>query len=76
MTTAIITMADARPPLTIYLSVMSLDAFGRHTALGYAHAPLAARSGASRLTCAAWYPAPSRTDVQRNFFVGKWCHSK
>ena len=45
---------------------MSLDAFGRHSALGYAHAPLAARSGASTLVCSAWCPAPSRTDVQQH----------
>lgn len=61
---------DARPPLTLFFAILSLDAFGRHAALGYAHAPLPARSGASRLTCSAWCPAPTRTDAQRTFFIG------
>ena len=60
----------ARPPLTLFFSVNTLDAFGRHTALGYAHVPLPGRTGCASHRARGWVPASSRFDAQRNFFVG------
>ena len=60
----------ARPPLTLFFSVNTLDAFGRHTALGYAHVPLPGRTGCATHRVRGWVPVTTRYDAQRNFFVG------
>jgi hypothetical protein len=60
----------ARPPLSLFLSIVSRDAHERMTQLGYAHIAPPAVAGYTESELGAWRLAESRTDALRRFFVG------
>ena len=59
-----------RPPLSLFLSVISRDVHERSTQLGYAHVPLPGRAGGDVRNAGAWRLAEGRADALRRFFVG------
>ena len=60
----------ARPPLSLFFSVISRDVHERMSQLGYAHLAPPAEAGMSTLRLQAWRLAESRTDALRRFFIG------
>ncbi|KAL1504677.1 hypothetical protein AB1Y20_008457 [Prymnesium parvum] len=62
--------ASARPPLTLFFSVMSVDLWDRHRHLGYAHFSPLAQSGSGVFEVAFWKVAESRGSAMQSFFVG------
>ena len=61
---------SARPPLSLFFSIVSRDAHERMTQLGYAHLAPPAVAGMSVHDVGAWRLSESRTDALRRFFVG------
>mmetsp|Transcript_63181 Transcript_63181/g.188118 ORF Transcript_63181/g.188118 Transcript_63181/m.188118 type:complete len:255 (+) Transcript_63181:38-802(+) len=62
--------SSARPPLTLFFSIMSVDVWERHCHLGYAHFSPRPESGTSTHAASAWTIAESRENALHSFFVG------
>ena len=60
----------ARPPLSLFLSIVSRDAHERLSLLGYALCSPPAVAGSTVEDVGAWRLAESRSDALRRFFVG------
>lgn len=60
----------ARPPLTLFFSVISRDAHERMTQLGYAQLSPPMTTGCTDEELGAWRLADDRTESLRRFFVG------
>ena len=60
---------SARPPLTLFLSVMSIDRWERHRHLGYAHFSPRAESIGHVVDVSSWRVAESRENALHSFFV-------
>jgi Meckel syndrome type 1 protein len=61
---------EARPPLSLFLSICSRDMHERMTQLGYAHVAAPATAGMAVEDVGAWRLAEDRVDALRRFFVG------
>lgn len=61
---------EARPPLSLFFSIVSRDAHDRMTQLGYAHHAPPAVAGMETSQVGAWRIAEGRVDAMRRFFVG------
>uniref|UniRef100_A0A6V2T2M7 Uncharacterized protein n=2 Tax=Emiliania huxleyi TaxID=2903 RepID=A0A6V2T2M7_EMIHU len=62
--------STARPPLSLFLSVLRVEPLGRHTHLGYVHFQPPARAEESMHMAGAFRLAMSRGDLLDDFFVG------
>jgi len=60
----------ARPPLSLFFSVVSRDVHERMTQLGYCHLAPHPAAGMSETSVQAWRLAEDRSDKLRRFFVG------
>ena len=60
----------ARPPLSLFFSVVSRDLHERMAQLGYAHISPPAEAGMRAVEVQAWRLAEERTDVLRRYFIG------
>lgn len=60
----------ARPPLTLFLSILRVDSLGRHTHLGYAQFSPSARAGEVVHTARSFRLALSRSEMLADMFVG------
>ena len=61
---------EARPPLSLFLSVIARDAHERLTVQGYVHISPAAVAGYVEEDFGAWRLSEGRVDALRSFFVG------
>ena len=61
---------SARPPLTLFFSVMSIDAWERHRHLGYAYFSPPVESGVCVREISSWKLAETRENALHNFFIG------
>lgn len=59
-----------RPPLTVFFSVMSIDAWRRHKALGYTYLALQPTAGTKGEEVRCWKVGESRSRALDAFFVG------
>ena len=60
----------ARPPLSLFFSVVSRDMHERMAQLGYAHISPPAEAGMRTVEVQAWRLAEERTDALRRYFIG------
>jgi hypothetical protein len=64
------TRPTARPPLSLFLSVIRVEPLGKHTHLGYAQIVPQARAGESVQTVRSFRLALSRAELMDDLFVG------